>query len=280
MTTPRRRARARRATPTRGQSLVEFALILPVFLLLFAATLDLGRLFLSQISLTNAAREGAMQASKTPTSFVSGAACDEATNRVICRTLLEAKGSTVTVQPADVQLTCDPVDCSKGLGHTATVTVTGHFQLLTPLLSAFFGGNPNLTFATTSTAQIETLPESSAAPASTPTPEPSPSASPTATPTPVPVCTLPSAGFTATPVTGTSPLIVTFTDTSTSSPSCQITSWRWDFDDHTTYIGQAPPAHQFLSQNKNQPGVYQVSLTVANAAGSNTSAAQTITANP
>ena len=45
--------------PSRGQALVELALILPVFLVLFAAALDLGRLYYSQITIHNAAKEGA-----------------------------------------------------------------------------------------------------------------------------------------------------------------------------------------------------------------------------
>src|SRR5436190_23762977 len=56
---------------TRGQSLIEFALILPVFLMFFAAILDLGRVAAAQIAIANAAREGAFQAAQTPTDFDS-----------------------------------------------------------------------------------------------------------------------------------------------------------------------------------------------------------------
>lgn len=281
---PRRRGR-----PDGGQALVEFALLLPAFLLLFAATLDLGRVFLARISIANAAREGAMQAAQTPTSFLPGSPCDPAAtslNLVMCRTLLEAKGSTVDVQPADVQLVCSPSGCAHAMGNTVTVTVTGHFKLLTPLMSPFFGGSQDVTFASVSTAQIEALPSPGTAPAPTPTPTPAPTPSATAIPTATPqaTCAPPSAGFTATPVTGTSPLVVRFSDTSTSSSACPILTWTWAFGDKTSYTaytaGQTPPPHTYLSQNKNQPGVYEVTLTVTNAAGSNTSAAQTITANP
>ena len=41
-----------------GQSLVEFALILPIFVLLLVGVFDLGRAFFSFIAITNAAREG------------------------------------------------------------------------------------------------------------------------------------------------------------------------------------------------------------------------------
>jgi hypothetical protein len=46
----------------RGQSLVEFALVLPVFFLLLAGIIDFGFMFYSRISVINAAREGARSA--------------------------------------------------------------------------------------------------------------------------------------------------------------------------------------------------------------------------
>ncbi len=42
-----------------GQSMVEFALILPIIVLLLVGVFDLGRAFFSYIAITNAAREGA-----------------------------------------------------------------------------------------------------------------------------------------------------------------------------------------------------------------------------
>lgn len=50
--------RTRRARP-RGQALVEFALIIPVFLLIVVGLFDLGRAVFAYNTLTNAAREGA-----------------------------------------------------------------------------------------------------------------------------------------------------------------------------------------------------------------------------
>src|SRR5919106_6086289 len=49
----------RRARPGRGQALVEFALVLPIFILLLVAIFDLGRAVFAYNTLTNAAREGA-----------------------------------------------------------------------------------------------------------------------------------------------------------------------------------------------------------------------------
>lgn len=69
----------------------------------------------------------------------------------------------------------------------------------------------------------------------------------------------PSADFTGTPTSGTAPLSVAFTDESTGGP----TSWSWNFGDGTTSSEQNP-IHTFAA------GTYTVSLTVANANGSNT----------
>ncbi|MDP9482001.1 MAG: pilus assembly protein [Chloroflexota bacterium] len=43
----------------RGQSLVEFAVVLPIFLLILAAIIDFGLGLYSQMTIINAAREGA-----------------------------------------------------------------------------------------------------------------------------------------------------------------------------------------------------------------------------
>ena len=74
------------------------------------------------------------------------------------------------------------------------------------------------------------------------------------------VVTKPVANFTSSITSGKTPLKVTFTDTSTGSP----TSWKWDFGDRSTSIFQNP-IHKYLNV-----GIYTVSLTVKNAAGSNT----------
>jgi PKD repeat protein len=73
----------------------------------------------------------------------------------------------------------------------------------------------------------------------------------------------PVAGFTASPRSGTEPLAVTFTDTSTNTP----TSWTWKYRnataDWTEFATTQNPAGTFPA------GTYDISLTAANAAGSN-----------
>ena len=56
------RASVRRRGVERGAAAVEFALILPLLILLIGGIIDFGRAYFTQIELTNAAREGARAA--------------------------------------------------------------------------------------------------------------------------------------------------------------------------------------------------------------------------
>lgn len=276
------RARIRRQS--RGQSVVEFALLLPIFMLFFVAVLDLGRMSGAQIAVTNAAREGAFQAAKTPTDFtkLSGCPADGATNRVYCRVKLESSGG-VTILPGDVTVVCSHPTCATGIGSTVTVSVDGHFQLFTPLMGVFFGGQ-DVTFTASSTQQRETLPVSgaSATPTASPSPSASPSAAPSASASVAPStapCTLPSAGFTYTtsPKSDKAPVSLLVTDTSTSI-ACGMSSWFWDFGDNTTSTVQSPTSggpHVYRVK-----GTYTITLIVTNAAGSATTGGVQITVKP
>jgi Flp pilus assembly protein TadG len=51
---------------SRGQSLAEFALVLPVILVLVLGAIDFGRVYFAYVSVTNAARNGAHYASGSP----------------------------------------------------------------------------------------------------------------------------------------------------------------------------------------------------------------------
>ena len=55
----------------KGQSLVEFALVLPILLLIIMGVFDLGRLFYIKVALNSAAREGAYYLSYNPSDYVS-----------------------------------------------------------------------------------------------------------------------------------------------------------------------------------------------------------------
>ena len=70
----------------------------------------------------------------------------------------------------------------------------------------------------------------------------------------------PVANFSGAPTSGTAPLAVTFTDSSTNSP----TAWSWNFGDSNTSTVQSP------SHTYSAAGTYTVVLTATNAYGSNT----------
>jgi len=275
----------RRRGRSLGQSLVEFALILPVFLVILSVALDLGRLAYARVTIANVAREASFQAAQTPTSYQAGQPCATDTNMVICRGILESKGSVVTVNPADITLTCTP-SCADAdtMGDVVTVKATGTFNLLTPVMAVFFGGT-TITFSSSATNQVSALPAYVAAAATpTPTPTPTPSPTPSPSPTPTPACTLPSAGFTYTssPASNKSPVTVTVTDTSTSQASCPITNWAWNWGDGVTTIGQTQAAHVYTNNNGNGGAniTYNLSLVVTNSVGSLTSGVASILVKP
>ncbi|WP_292373834.1 right-handed parallel beta-helix repeat-containing protein [Methanosarcina sp. UBA411] len=70
----------------------------------------------------------------------------------------------------------------------------------------------------------------------------------------------PIAAFSASPTSGKAPLNVTFTDSSTGSP----TAWKWTFGDGTNSTIKNP-THKY-----SKAGNYTVALTVSNSAGSST----------
>lgn len=234
----RRRHAAR--TRTRGQSLVEFALVLPLFLVFVAACLDLGRVFYANISLNNAAREGAMAAAQQPTSFVANGACDPVTNMVTCRVQLESKDSMIEVADSDVGVACSVAGCPELPGSFVTVEVRGSFRLITPLLSFVFGGQ-TLNLTSSATAQIEYLPDPN---------------SPTLPPGPV-------AEFSWSPSSPVAGEVVTFDPSaSTGEPE----GWNWDFDED----GVVDSTDEVPTWTFPATGDYDVSLTVINLAGVNT----------
>lgn len=106
-----------------GQSVVEFALLLPLLLLLVIGVVDLGRVYFSYITVTNAAREGARYGAARPTE----------TSQIINRAINEAQGSGVIL--TNVSVSCPNGSCTQG--NPIQVTVSYNFQLITAYL---FGG--------------------------------------------------------------------------------------------------------------------------------------------
>jgi Flp pilus assembly protein TadG len=258
-----------------GQSLVELALILPVMLLLFAGALDLGRVFYSQITIENAAKEGALEAARNPTSFDNTKPCDKDTNRVLCLVLNEAKGSMYEITAADVTLACSPSPCptSPSLGDTVTVRVAGHFTLLTPLLAQIVG--PTVTLSASSVAQLGIEPDPGAGPTPTPTPVPTPTptpdpgATPTPAPTPTPVCVAPvvHGQIHVSPPNGTSSAagigtLFTFTAPNVAPQPGFGFTYTWSFGDGASGSG-ATATHTYANPGNGPTTNYTVTLVIS-----------------
>jgi Flp pilus assembly protein TadG len=97
----------------KGQSMVEFALILPLFVLFIIGIFELGRAFFAYIAITNAAREGARVAT-----FWSGKATIANVNTAIDTEI----GSSPMVKVSNI--TSRHIECSNSYQ-----TVTSDIQL-------------------------------------------------------------------------------------------------------------------------------------------------------
>ena len=108
----------RKKNGERGQSMAEFALIVPIFLVLVFAIVDFGMGFHSWITVSNAAREGARLGSV-------GGTQDQIIDRVEQRAgSLDEDKLTVTVTNAEGPS-----------GESVTVEVDYEYDLITPLSS-------------------------------------------------------------------------------------------------------------------------------------------------
>ena len=135
-----------------GTQMIEFAIVFPVLLLLFAGTAELGRLFYTYTSLAKATRGGARYLSlATDVNFSTNAG----KNIVMCG---NAAGCGGAGQPAVIVPNLDannivvtpPVN---GVGvKYVTVAITGYqYQPLVFNLNAMTGGNFNLTLTPSTT---------------------------------------------------------------------------------------------------------------------------------
>lgn len=122
---------------TRGQSLVEFSLILPILMILVFGILDFGLGLRSYISLSNAVREGARYASVgNPVGIESD--CNGMTNDTVYGRICVATGG---LNPTEL----DPdVSFPQGVapGNSVVVSAVYTYNFVTPIgdLIGFFSG--------------------------------------------------------------------------------------------------------------------------------------------
>ncbi len=161
--TARSTSRPRGTRRSRGQALVELALVTPLLLLLFAAAADLGRAFYAYVAVENAAKEGALFGSRAPLCDAStGGACTDPNNvtwhvQQELQNLRMPDGTTPvpTVQCLDASNGAPRTalkDCAEG--DTYAVGVQVPFKMLTPVLGSLIG---NLQIASTSRAVVLNL---------------------------------------------------------------------------------------------------------------------------
>lgn len=128
--------RIRRRPRTRGQALVEFALVVPVFLLLLAGMIDFGLGLYSHMTIVNAARDGGRLAA-TACSTVEPSCSDAVKARVTAA----ASGLSPIVDVDCTDANGDVVDCRpKTTGQTGvvkgdsvTVTASYIYRMIWPL---------------------------------------------------------------------------------------------------------------------------------------------------
>ena len=167
----------------RGQSLVEFALVLPVLLLLLAGAIDLGRAYFSAITLENAVKEGAFWGARDPECATDATAGCEDPGNVEARVEVEMDGlvlsgfevkcfnagTTDFSGPGKLLADCDD-------GDLYLVRAQLPFSLVTPIIS-FLAGSP-ITISSDATAVVVTsfsqVGGQVGFPSATPLPTPSP----------------------------------------------------------------------------------------------------------
>src|SRR5216683_678722 len=110
-----------------GQSLVEFALIAPVLLVLLLITLDVGRAFSDWIAVSNAAREGAYVASFS----YSGDTPDQAV-----RDAVVGENPSVGIKASEVTVSYSPA------GDIVEVSVAHRFDPIAPFIRSLLGSAP------------------------------------------------------------------------------------------------------------------------------------------
>lgn len=154
----------RRRSP--GQSLVEFALVLPIFLLLLFGLIDGARLVYQHTVLSQAAREGARVASVEASWIgMSGSGCGTSGGPVCPATVAAMRTDVLTaanrnIQPfaaltsGSLQTRCDPsggtptgtwsaTTCTNnGPGNVVSVRVSSTFTAITPIVSRIIGSVP------------------------------------------------------------------------------------------------------------------------------------------
>jgi hypothetical protein len=149
-----------RSTPRRrpGQALLEFALVVPILLILVLGVIDFGRAWHAYQVVTDAAREGARLAVVAKDPPASLADVEAAVRDALARRNLPSGGATTAVTVGLVQPAppAPPISWPGKKGDPAQVRIDQEFQFL--FIGPFLGwaaGRETITLSTTSVMRKE-----------------------------------------------------------------------------------------------------------------------------
>ena len=146
-----------RKRKTRGQAVVEFALTLPVLLLLLLIAIDFGRAFLGWVALNNAARVGANYAAMHPNDWDTGTVYED---------LMAANIDAINCNQTNAG-NAPVFGPTKEPGELVRVSLDCEFTIVTPIVSAVLGN-------TVTVSSSSAFPVSSGCLAACPTGPPAP----------------------------------------------------------------------------------------------------------
>jgi len=237
----------------RGQSLVEFAIVLPIMLFLTLIALDFGRVYLGWINLQSMSRIAANLAANNPTAWdgtgdpvVQAKYQNQIRNDAAATNCQLPTVSGVKTAPAPTFSDTGGNGTSTDIGDSASVALSCSFALITPGIKDVLGGSVAVSASSVFPVKTGMTASGGAGAGGSP----------------------PNAAFTGngtiapSSLSGVAPFNVVFRDTSGGSP----TSWLWDFNDGTSNSTlQDPLDHEFTL-----PGTYIVTMTATNSLGSST----------
>ena len=126
-------------TGAKGQALVEFAVVVPLLMLLVLGIFEFGRIYNAKLVVTQAAREGARRAAITTMANADAIGVAAAQN------FAQSLGSVTVDTPSHVTVVGDT-------RKAVVVTVHHNVQLVIPSIGVFFGGVSSV--PVTGTAQM------------------------------------------------------------------------------------------------------------------------------
>jgi Flp pilus assembly protein TadG len=141
--------RGRRSDRKRGQAMVEFALVIPIFMLVLSGILDFGFALYSRMTVINAAREGARAAIMVPDNTTITSVAQAAAVSSAAGAGLTVSSPTVTcIQTSVSPSSTTTIGCNTAVtGDSVSVRVNFTYHSFFPLL---FGS----TFDLSSTVQM------------------------------------------------------------------------------------------------------------------------------